>query len=805
MVYWIATKPDRELNYIRLWDLPEELEGHDQGKDLFSNIMEHLLCLALKTLPSDQLKTYLGPGDHSTRGLNVLSPLLQGVYVSTHVRSAARRALALSNDPEVVQFSTIRVDQLKGEERHKSLPSDKRPVKQDIEKAFSDAIDPKFKGKFSGTTPVHAEMRQSQNIVSGEFATPFGSQNALIGFIFDLDEDIYLDTAEGEKDIPSWLPRSIFKIGFDSSNCLVWPFNGGKTCDMRQYRVQSADPVLCSLNRGIIESSGLRVIILCGKNAEKVAVTSSFQRIKIRINNISTDGFLETKSGEIVRVYLNPGVPLSAMSQRAHRPSRKICQAIKLAACLTQTQKIQPYLFRSRIALGEIVLLRLREKTEGITLTEESIPDVCWAWLYDHGFQEEDFGLIKAMGGSIVRGILLAIVTAPKCPNEFKFAPRARVVPRGHKEKDEKFTKLQLAAMRELHERKTGGGEAQPLQNDEALESPGGGMKSTMLQPKRRNPRNKGKTPQAETATESKGSTEKEEKEPATRVSGHKPKPKPKPNVANEKKPPKGSSRSIMSASQSTIAPQIIANEEECDQPADQRSSIESSTTPVTQKAALEEDGDLLTSDEIQEALQNVELDPLVLRSLKLEPPEEPVLLINLLEKKVSKGARSVARMPYELRGKVPMCWWCGESNHGFTKTGKATFPSWNETLSELLCSSCSVHTHKEGYLPIVKCQILHFEICCATCGSRVGPLWEFDSRSEQLTCGPCCRKSSQGLSQNKARRVGKDETSVTYQEQMPNKLPMSPAIRKYFKEKYEFDTTIPAIQARRSAFLEKL
>lgn len=139
---------------------------------------------------------------------------------------------------------------------------------------------------------------------------------------------------------------------------------------------------------------------------------------------------------------------------------------------------------------------------------------------------------------------------------------------------------------------------------------------------------------------------------------------------------------------------------------------------PVTQRTAPEDDEDLLTLDEIREGLLNVKLDPLVLKSLKLEFPEEPVLLINLLEKKDSKGARTVARMPHELRGKVPVCWWCGESNQGFTKTGNRRFPSWNETLSDLLCSSCSLHIHKEGYLPIVKCQILHFEICCAICGS---------------------------------------------------------------------------------------
>lgn len=57
------------------------------------------------------------------------------------------------------------------------------------------------------------------------------------------------------------------------------------------------------------------------------------------------------------------------------------------------------------------------------------------------------------------------------------------------------------------------------------------------------------KTPRAETPTKSKSSTDKEEKEPSTRVSGTKPKSK----VEDEEKPPKRSSRSAMSASQSSL------------------------------------------------------------------------------------------------------------------------------------------------------------------------------------------------------------------------------------------------------------
>lgn len=93
-----------------------------------------------------------------------------------------------------------------------------------------------------------------------------------------------------------------------------------------------------------------------------------------------------------------------------------------------------------------------------------------------------------------------------------------------------------------------------------------------------------------------------------------------------------------------------------------------------------------------------------------------------------------------------------------------------------MLCSSCSIHTNKEGYLPVVKCQILHLEISYSVCGSRVVPLWEFDSRSEQLIFGPSCRQFSRGLSQ--ARLARKNGISVTYQDQMPKKRSMSPVFQ---------------------------
>ncbi|KAJ5719509.1 hypothetical protein N7493_007087 [Penicillium malachiteum] len=215
-----------------------------------------------------------------------------------------------------------------------------------------------------------------------------------------------------------------------------------------------------------------------------------------------------------------------------------------------------------------------------------------------------------------------------------------------------------------------------------------------------------------------------------------------------------------------------------------------------------DEDSDLLTSEEVGEDGQ-CEMLPMIAKecltqSMKIE--QHDTFIIN-----GPPVSSKHARIPFDLRGKIQYWWWCTDSAHSTTKTGKETFPSWNDELNQALCSSCAVHAHKEKYLPIVKSRILHLEISCGGCGSVFGCEWQFSAKYQMITCSPHCKQllpQRQGIQQpaglrESARQSFVQDGKFPYQDRMPDKLKMSCSLIAYFKENLNFglDTILTALK----------
>ncbi len=108
----------RSSNWLQLWTIPEELYDKPQSRSGFSVsliqcFLEKLFCHAFQSLPDVTLAEYFGTapsGHYAGTGLNILSPLLQPMDLSTvtGVRQLHRSRLLSSPDPEIQSWPDIR-------------------------------------------------------------------------------------------------------------------------------------------------------------------------------------------------------------------------------------------------------------------------------------------------------------------------------------------------------------------------------------------------------------------------------------------------------------------------------------------------------------------------------------------------------------------------------------------------------------------------------------------------------------------------------------------------------------------------
>lgn len=284
LLYWISSRSfRREMNFIQLWTLPEDITNSSKEcYNILNNIIEMLMSLCFQSLPQTQLSMFLaGHQDLATTGLNVTSPLVQGVKLSGNEKEAYRNQLLDSVDPEIRAFPQARKDQL----RKMHWPSvSEQLTATNYQEALAEACSSLAFAQnlglpFDGSLPCSREHALDLTIETAiqeaahklekltgstvQLSMPFGSFTARLGII--LDHDLLRND---ESDIPTALKE----IGFDRENCLIWPFNLqnhylGSSSKIRRLGSETTD-ILHPLNQNIIELYGLRVIILCGNNAE---------------------------------------------------------------------------------------------------------------------------------------------------------------------------------------------------------------------------------------------------------------------------------------------------------------------------------------------------------------------------------------------------------------------------------------------------------------------------------------------------------------------------------------------------------
>ncbi|KAJ5356603.1 hypothetical protein N7517_011212 [Penicillium concentricum] len=198
LCYWVASKPKRQLNFIRLWEITEEEGDTDQSLELLKNLLEMIFALAFQSLPQPTLEHFLGTQEFSLRGLNVVSPLLRNISISPNERAECRQWLALSPSLETKEFMKARTDELQKSQNLSLHPSSPRRNYVDIQREFSERIAPHFcpckdQGGIAENPryPVDNEKialyLAQRDVQENIRAFPFGLTKGRIGFVLDFD------------------------------------------------------------------------------------------------------------------------------------------------------------------------------------------------------------------------------------------------------------------------------------------------------------------------------------------------------------------------------------------------------------------------------------------------------------------------------------------------------------------------------------------------------------------------------------------------------------------------------------------
>jgi len=129
----------RTSNWLRLWTIPDKFDRPPTHQELLQNFLEMLFCGAFQSLPTEELIRHFGDKlkISSNVGLNVLSPLLQGLDLSD--RESFKASLLNSPDPEIRSWplEQLRREQNLPKRRLIATPPVSRSTHQDQIKRFT--------------------------------------------------------------------------------------------------------------------------------------------------------------------------------------------------------------------------------------------------------------------------------------------------------------------------------------------------------------------------------------------------------------------------------------------------------------------------------------------------------------------------------------------------------------------------------------------------------------------------------------------------------------------------------------------
>ncbi|EGE07453.1 hypothetical protein TEQG_06580 [Trichophyton equinum CBS 127.97] len=431
----------RALNFIRLWTIKREsFTDLDGIKSIIHNLLEMAMCRAFQSLPGTELDRYFScPQEQGWQnlGLNIISPLLQGLYLSPNSRRDFILNLKDSRDPEIRRWPDVRCQQRRDTSAKTSIndnvpklqPGNYREfLKDGLKKYGLDRLS--FKPEqniFSSVSfDIHQIMRSYTEQLSVNakvpLAVPFGTLNARVGFVLDYShmsvnissENSFLD------DTTTKIPWGLSKCGFTEKNSLIMTFNHQSHlhfCINAPIQRALPDQVLLDrLTKDIVQASNLRIVFLCGSNAEsflnlQTAETASRSSIsgpfKIQFSKSGVAFYLEKTSLAIIRIFIIAPNFLTNLGTRYWRDGNKAAELLNFARYLTDTPGIRPYVYESYSAISNILRYAEKERSGDLITWDMMAPGV-QEWLFRKGFKDVgELRDLERLAGSIPTALLM--------------------------------------------------------------------------------------------------------------------------------------------------------------------------------------------------------------------------------------------------------------------------------------------------------------------------------------------------------------------------------------------------------------
>jgi hypothetical protein len=440
----------REANFLRTFHISDS-DINQEDRNLVKALIELEMCVALRTLPQEEVVQWLPQGDLEVKlpsvHLNIANPLAQDSFISAEARQCSHSLLLDSVDPEVRQWPSIRDSQLAGKpaQRKDFVPSIPLSAYAPI---FNDAI--KENAHILGELqPFNSELKipcDEDFLHSGSLkdyedtisqylgrATPLvnpsGSLQSRIAIMLDGVES----SRSGDQSISSQtanqpdraLPCGLRETGLNAGNSLIWPFN------LRQSSIFRPNEMLTEVivteaayfpdySLSLIAASSARFILICDGVGQRDMFSQALglsPPIEITLRGYNISFRLMLDGAQILRAFIVIPDPKKMIRGGDWRSTQKFAQIIRLATILTKTEAIDYNFFENNRSCASIFRAVASEKTSGRPLTIDLVDSGVRQWLARKGFQtNEDIEALTKLAGSLANGLFVFLCCFPRRP-----------------------------------------------------------------------------------------------------------------------------------------------------------------------------------------------------------------------------------------------------------------------------------------------------------------------------------------------------------------------------------------------------
>ncbi|KAJ5720920.1 uncharacterized protein N7483_008854 [Penicillium malachiteum] len=329
----------------------------------------------IKTLDLSVLDLFgLRPGGNcSNVGLNIVPPLAQVIELAPTVRGDFAKRLEASDDPEIREWPKIRAKQQHGEEstsKKRLVSENMRLTPEQNIQALCDAVqkDKMLSESNYCSIPCHGD--------GDEASVPFGLK----------------------------------RTGFTESNSLIWASN------LQRYRVildtlqvgpqRPNTGMFSAWTQNLIESSNLRLILLCGSFKEDIALTTNDQQHSLTLNLQGIDFKIWLRLGlsgdTIERIFVRSHAPLVRMWASKGMAAQKLGALFRFVNSIIGLKLFAAF-YQSALTLLLIIRGWDDERSgnaQPLSPEMEKLDPTLRIWLSRLGFTKDGDILLGRTGGS---------------------------------------------------------------------------------------------------------------------------------------------------------------------------------------------------------------------------------------------------------------------------------------------------------------------------------------------------------------------------------------------------------------------